>query len=232
MNMIKDSVKSVIVINAPLKQVWDALTKPEHLNRWYTKNAEIDFRIGGRGYMNHGWGATTEGVFTEIDAMKRFVLQSLDGDFSIITSIERVENGIQVSIEYQASFISEMNQEVKENMLFGTKQFLENLKSVYETGIDIRSKWWKAWIGIVHTTNDRVKGTRVLQVKEGSTSAAAGIRTDDIIIEIDGGEITGYESFERALNKTAVNSTVPLIIRRNDEIIRLNCLVDAYPEPY
>lgn len=232
MNMIKDSVKSVIVINAPLKQVWDALTKPEHLNRWYTKNAEIDFRIGGRGYMNHGWGATTEGVFTEIDAMKRFVLQSLDGDFSTITSIERVEKGIQVSIEYQASFISEMNQEVKENMLFGTKQFLENLKSVYETGTDIRSKWWKAWIGIVHTTNDRVKGTRVLQVKEGSTSAAAGIRTDDIIIEIDGVEITGYESFERALNKTAVNSTVPLVIRRNDEILRLNCLVAAYPEPY
>lgn len=232
MNMIKDSVKSVIVINAPLKQVWDALNKPEHLNRWYTKNAEIDFRIGGRGYMDHGWGATTEGVFTEIDEMKRFVLQSLDGDFTTITSLEKVENGIQVSIEYQASFISEMNQEVKENMLFGTKQFLENLKSVYETGIDIRSKLWKAWIGIVHTTNARVKGTRVLQVKEGSTSAVAGIRTDDIIIEIDGVEITGYESFERALNKTAVNSTVPLIIRRNDEILRLNCLVDAYPEPY
>ncbi|WP_313800820.1 SRPBCC domain-containing protein [Cytobacillus sp.] len=232
MNGMKDSIKSVIVINAPLKKVWDALTKPEHLNRWYSKNAEIDFCIGGRGYMNHGWGATTEGVFTEIDDMKHFILQSLDGDFTTITSLEKVENGIQVSIEYQASFISKMNQEVKENMLFGTKQFLENLKSVYETGIDIRSKFWKAWIGIVHTTNDRGKGTRVLLVKEASASAAAGIRTDDIIIEIDGVEISGYESFERALNNSAVNSTVPLTIRRNDEILRLNCLVDAYPEPY
>ncbi|WP_180968279.1 PDZ domain-containing protein [Cytobacillus massiliigabonensis] len=232
MNMINDTVKSVIVINAPLKQVWDALTMPEHLNRWYTKNAEIEFRIGGKGYMNHGWGAVSEGIFTEIDAMKRFVLQSLDGDFTTITSLEKVENGIEVSIEYQASFMAEMNKAAKENMLFGTYQFLENLKSVYETGIDIRSNLWKSWIGIVHTTNDGVKGTRVLQVKEGSPSAAAGIKTDDIIMEIDGAEITGYELFERALNKKAVNSTISITIRRNDERLQVNCLVDAYPVPY
>ncbi|MEI4770314.1 SRPBCC domain-containing protein [Psychrobacillus sp. FJAT-51614] len=232
MNKINDSIKRGIVVNAPLKQVWDALTMPEHLNCWYTKNAEIEFRLGGRGYMNHGWGATSEGVFTEIDTMKRFVLQSLDGDFTTITSLEKVENGIQVSIEYQSSFISEMNKSTKENMLFGTSQFLENLKSVYETGADNRANFWKAWIGIDHTTNERDRGTRVLQVKDGSVAAAAGIKPEDIIVEIDGEEIGGYESFERTLNEKTVNCTVSLTIVRKSEKLRVNCLVDTYPIAY
>jgi uncharacterized protein YndB with AHSA1/START domain len=232
MNKIKDSVKREIVINAPLMKVWDALTKPEHLNRWYTKHAEINFFVGGRGYMNHGWGATTEGVFIEIDAMKRFVLQSTDGDFTTITTLMEVENGVKVSIEYQASYLSEMSQAIKENMLFGTGQFLENLKSVYETGEDIRAKLWQGWIGITHTTNEGAIGTKVLKVKEGSVAAAAGIEPEDIIKEIDKEEIIGYESFERTLNKKAVNQTITLTIKRKSETLHISCLVDAYPVAY
>jgi len=228
----ENSVKREIVVNAPLNKVWDALTKPEHLNLWYTKNADIEFRIGGRGYMNHGWGATSEGIFTEIDTMKRFVLQSIDGDFTTITSLEEIGDGIKVSIEYQASFIGEMNQSTKENMLFGTSQFLENLKSVYETGTDNRSKFWKAWIGIAHTTNEGERGTKVLQVKEGSVAAAAGIKPEDIILEIDGEAIEGYESFERTLNNKNVNGNVTLTIESKNEKSQVNCLVDAYPVPY
>lgn len=228
----ENSVKREIVVNASLNKVWDALTKPEHLNLWYTKNADIEFCIGGKGYMNHGWGATSEGVFTEIDIMKRFVLQSIDGDFTTITTLEEIRDGVIVRIEYQASFISEMNESTKENMLFGTSQFLENLKSVYETGTDNRSKFWKTWIGIAHTTNEGERGTRVLQVKEGSVAAAAGIKPEDIILEIDGEAIEGYESFERALNKKNINGNVTLTIESKNEKSQVNCLVDAYPVPY
>lgn len=232
MNKIKDSVKRSIFVKAPLEQVWDALTKAEHLNRWYTKNAEIDFRVGGRGFMNHGWGATTEGVFTEIDSMQRFVLQSPDGDFTTITSLEEVKDGVLVSIEYRASFIGKMNPAAEENMLFGTGQFLENLKSVYETETDLRATFWRTWVGIVHTTNTGDRGTKVLQVKGDSAAAAAGIKPEDIIVEIDGEEILGYESFEKILNNKAINHTVTFTLLRDIERVQVNCLVDAYPVPY
>ena len=114
MKKCKDSIKREIVVHATLNQVWDALTKPEHLNRWYTKNAEIEFWIGGRGYMNHGWGATSEGAFIEIDTMKRFVLQSIDGHFTTITTLEEVKNGILVSIEYKGSFLNSISQATQE----------------------------------------------------------------------------------------------------------------------
>lgn len=232
MNKIKDSVKREIIVNAPLEQVWAALTKPEHLNRWYTKNAEIDFRVGGKGYMNHGWGATSEGIFTEIDAMERFVLQSLDGDFTTITTLEKVANGIRVSIEYKSSILSVMSNYQQENMLFGTGQFLENLKSVYEKSADIRPDFWKAWIGITHTTNNEPRGTRVLQVKKDSVAAVAGIEPEDIIEEIDGEKITGYESFEKTINKKAINQNITLTIGRKSEKIYTKCRVDSYPVTY
>ena len=232
MNKIKDSVKREIIVNAPLKQVWDALTKPEHLKRWYTKQAELDFRVGGKGYMNHGWGATSEGIFTEINPMKHFVLQSLDEDFTTITTLKEVANGIQVSIEYQASFLSAMSQNQRENMLFGTGQFLKNLKSVYETSTDIRPGLWKAWIGITHTTNNEGIGTRVLQVKKDSAAAVAGVKPEDIIEELDGEEMTGYESFEIAINKKDINQHVTLTINRKNEKLKLNCVVESYPVPY
>ena len=232
MNKIKDSVKREIIVGAPLKQVWDALTKPEHLKRWYTKQAEIDFRVGGKGYMNHGWGSTSEGIFTEIDPMKHFVLQSLDGDFTTITTLKEVANGIQVSIEYQASFLSAMSQDQRENMLFGTGQFLKNLKSVYETNTDIRPDLWKAWLGITHTTNNGGKGTLVLQVKKDSAAAVAGVKPEDIIEELDGEEMTGYESFEITINKKDINQNVTLTIDRKNEKLTVNCVVEPYPVPY
>ncbi|KGR74265.1 SRPBCC domain-containing protein [Ureibacillus sinduriensis] len=232
MNNSKKSVMRQIVVDAPLEKVWDALTKPEHLNRWYTKNAEIDFRIGGRGYMNHGWGATTEGIFTEIDPMKFFILQNVDGDFTTITSLQKVEHGIQVTIEYKASFIGEMELSDIENMLFGTGQFLQNLKSVYETGIDHRANYWKAWIGIIHTTDHAIEGTKVVEVREGSAAAIAGIVENDIVVGIDGVAIWDHASFERAVNEKAPDSTAILTIRRNKEKLQVGCRVEAYPVTY
>ncbi|MBU9723866.1 MULTISPECIES: SRPBCC domain-containing protein [Bacillaceae] len=232
MKNIKESVKRDIVVNAPLKVVWEALTKAEHLNRWYTKNAEIEFHVGGRGYMDHGWGAKSEGVYTEIDPLKRFVLQSLDGDYTTITTLEEVENGIKVSIEYQASYLDEMNQASKENMLFGTLQFLENLKSVYESGTDNRLKFWKTWIGIVHATNESGLGVRVIGVKEGSVAADAGIRSGDIIVAVDDEKVNGYEQFERTLNCKHVDSRVLLTVERENEELQVECVVASYPVPY
>jgi uncharacterized protein YndB with AHSA1/START domain len=232
MTKVKDSVRRDIVVQASLEKVWDALTKVEHLNRWYTKDAEIDFRIGGKGYMNHGWGATSEGVYTEIDPLKRFVLESLDGDFKTITELVEMENGIKVSIEYRATFISEMDESAKENMLFGTGQFLENLKSVYETGLDNRHNLWRTWIGVSHTTNQGGSGTKILQVKEGSAAAKAGVRIGDIITDIDDEKVLGYESLERLINSKSINQTVMLHVIRGSEELDLACEVDTYPVPY
>jgi uncharacterized protein YndB with AHSA1/START domain len=232
MTKVKDSVKREIVVNATLEKVWDALTKAEHLNRWYTKEARIDFRVGGKGFMDHGWGSKSEGVYTEIEWMERFVLESPDGDFKTITELEVVENGVKVSIEYRASFMEEMDEGSKENMLFGTGVFLENLKSVYETGIDNRGKLWRTWIGISHTTDQQNGGTKVITIKEGTAAAKALLLKGDIIIGVDADHVDGYESLERLLNQKEINQVVTLKVLRDSKEMSLDCTIEPYPVPY
>ncbi|GGA85177.1 SRPBCC domain-containing protein [Ornithinibacillus halotolerans] len=229
---VKDSVSREIIVKAAIQKVWDALTKEEHLNRWYTKEAKVDFRIGGKGFLNHGWGATSEGIYTEIEPLKRFVMQSQDGDFQTITELEEVDNGIRVRITYHAPFINEMDAVAKENMLFGTGQFLGNLKSVYEANQDQRNRFWRVWIGISHSSNEEIPGTKVQAVKEGTSADKAGLLPGDIIIKMDQDRVTGYQSFEQLLNAKDSSSTVTLTILRGKEEVSMECPLDAYPVPY
>jgi uncharacterized protein YndB with AHSA1/START domain len=232
MTKVKNVVKREIVVHASIEKVWEALTKEEHLNKWYTKEATLDFRVGGKGYLNHGWGATSEGTYTEITPMQRFVLQGNDADFTTITELEVVEDGVKVSITYTASYLDEMDTASKENMLFGTGQFLENLKSVYETGLDNRKNLWQAWVGIVHTTHRESIGTEIIQVQDGSAAAKAGLLPGDIIIGMDNIPVLGYESFERFLNAKSINQPVSIQVLRGTEELELTTNIDPYPVAY
>ncbi|MBG9452623.1 hypothetical protein ABE61_00595 [Lysinibacillus sphaericus] len=59
-------------------------------------------------------------------------------------------------------------------------------------------------------------------MKEGSVVAAAGIKPEDIILEIDGEGIGGYESIERTLNKKNINGNVMLTIVSKNEKSQVN----------
>ena len=44
-----DAITHEIVIDAPIEHVWNLLTQPEHVARWYAfDGADIDLRPGGR----------------------------------------------------------------------------------------------------------------------------------------------------------------------------------------
>ncbi|MUK88575.1 PDZ domain-containing protein [Ornithinibacillus sp. L9] len=230
MSKVESSVKRDIVVHAPLKKVWDALTKPEHLNRWYTKEANIDFRVGGYGEMQHGWGVTSSGIYTEIEELHRFVLEGKNGDFKTITTLEEVDDGVCVTIEYQTAFHGEEGESAKENMLYGTYQFLKNLKSVYESNRDNRSKMWRTSIGIMHRTH--ASGSKVLKVGKTSAAREAGILAGDVIVAVDGEPVNGYDSLENIIHSKEVNTEVQLIVKRDEELLKKDCKITSYPVPY
>ncbi len=52
--MSKNSIESEIVINAPIEVVWDVITKPEHISKWFAPTT-LDLRVGGKGIVTaHG----------------------------------------------------------------------------------------------------------------------------------------------------------------------------------
>ena len=45
--MVPDRIEREIMIDAPLETVWQVVTEPEHVGRWFSDSAEIDLRPGG-----------------------------------------------------------------------------------------------------------------------------------------------------------------------------------------
>ncbi len=53
--MVPAQIEKEILIEAPVDIVWELVTQPEEIQRWFTDKAEIDLRVGGRGALTmHG----------------------------------------------------------------------------------------------------------------------------------------------------------------------------------
>jgi uncharacterized protein YndB with AHSA1/START domain len=79
-----DAIEREIVIDAPPSDVWAIVTEARHIAGWFTDEAEIELRPGGRMALTwHGHG-TYEGRVEAVDPPHRFAFrwQTRDGEFS------------------------------------------------------------------------------------------------------------------------------------------------------
>ena len=82
--MAPDRIEREIVIDAPPSVVWSIVTEAQHLAGWFSDEAEIDLRPGGRLLLTwHGHG-TYEGRVETVDAPRVFAFrwQPRQGEFS------------------------------------------------------------------------------------------------------------------------------------------------------
>jgi|SRR5690348_1011970 uncharacterized protein YndB with AHSA1/START domain len=56
--MTPDQVERDILIEAPIDVVWEVVTQPEHLKRWFCDEAEIELEPGGAGSITWDLKAT------------------------------------------------------------------------------------------------------------------------------------------------------------------------------
>ena len=64
----------------------------------------------------------------------------------------------------------------------------------------------------------RSRGVEVVQVVEGSPAARAGLRTEDLILEVDGVPMNGMDDLQRVMNGTAVDRTMPILVHRGGRL--------------
>lgn len=228
------SVKRDILIYAPIETIWQTLTQPEHLNRWYTKDASVDFRVGGQMKLAHGWGVHTHATITEITNLERFVTQSEDLSLTI-TTLQQEGEGVRVTMEYRMELpFGEEGQAISENMGYGTLRFLQNFKSVYETGADQRTAMWRTWIGIFHTSGSQhgEQGIKVISVNPCSPAQQAGLLPGDFITQLNGQPTRNYDDFETMLNECMLQDVITLDVWRHGRSFQFQCVVAPYPRAY
>ena len=100
---IPDEVRRELEIRAPRARVWEALTEPDQLLRWFpTKRAEIDLRPGGDAVLE--WDeARAEAVVDMVEPPGRFVFrwrpEGLGRPFTTVSfTLEEIEDGASTRV--------------------------------------------------------------------------------------------------------------------------------------
>jgi uncharacterized protein YndB with AHSA1/START domain len=105
-DLVPDAIEREIVIDAPPGVVWSIVTEARHLARWFSDEAEIDLRSGGRLLLTwHGQG-TYEGRVETTDPPRLFAFrwQTREGEFSdtnstlVVITLQAAGTGTRVRV--------------------------------------------------------------------------------------------------------------------------------------
>ncbi|MGZ9585986.1 SRPBCC domain-containing protein [Paenibacillus marinisediminis] len=228
MNEPITSVKRSIMIHATPEQAWTTLTEPAERNRWETNQCELELVPGGVIRLDYGWGVTYGGIVKELEPNKRLVLEDEEQQLTI-WSIEPHAEGCVVSIEYLGLWSGELGLMAADNMAFGTYQFMRNMKTVLEFGQDIRSTFWKSWIGADHRTYEEgsLIGTKVVHTIPG-TPAYNLLKEGDIITYVNGSPIAVYDDLEMVITEQDVGKSLQLHFIRDGVSFEIELTTAAY----
>lgn len=68
----------------------------------------------------------------------------------------------------------------------------------------------------------RDRGVEVVQVLAGSPAERAGLRSEDIILEVNGTDVSGADDLQRMMDVTVIGRSVPMTVYRNGETITVD----------
>jgi uncharacterized protein YndB with AHSA1/START domain len=104
--VVPDAIEREIVIAAPPAVVWSIVTEAHHMAGWFSDEAEIDLRPGGRLFLTWRGHGTYEGRVEAVDPPRLFAFrwQTREGEFSetnstlVVMTLEPEETGTRLRV--------------------------------------------------------------------------------------------------------------------------------------
>jgi uncharacterized protein YndB with AHSA1/START domain len=195
------TVTSEIFVDAPPKVIYRAFTNATSLREWLCDVATVEPHPRGRMYLWWRGEFYSSSHYLELDENKRI-------KFRWYSSIDPSPTEVTVSlIEKDGSTLVRLDHEVPDDPSWSKKaetfrdnwdESLENLKSVLETGVDLRIAN-RPMLGIVpgDFTDEQAKalgvpvseGLRLDGLVDGMGAQKAGLQKDDVLIAMAGHSI-------------------------------------------
>ena len=95
------AVEREVVFEAPVEEVWHALTQPERLREWFANEVELDARPGGTGVFRWDDGSVRHAVVEHVEEERRLAFRwgDEDGDESRVElALEETPDGTRLSV--------------------------------------------------------------------------------------------------------------------------------------
>jgi len=216
-------------INAPIQDVYSAFTNASGVSEWLCSVAQIDTIKGGRLYLWWENGYYSNGEYIDLIPADRVVFswhgKGEPGSSRVKVTFKSQDDGTVVTINHQELGTDKSWKQARKAIKRGWLLGLENLKSVLETGEDLRfSK--RAMLGFTsmqELSKEEAEqihmparaGLLVLGVMDGMCAEQAGLQTGDLLVRIAGQKVTRMIELNTILNQHRAGNNVKLVFYRN-----------------
>lgn len=229
--MAEKNLKFETYVPASPAQVYHAFTNASALREWLCDLATVEPRPGGRMYLFWSSGYYSSGEYTAVEAGKlaAFIWNGRGdpGCSSVSVTVEPQESGTRLVLRHELPDDSGEWEKVAAEVARGWTDSLENLASVLETGRDLRyvnRPLLGVMLGDFNAEVAQKLGTPVTQglridgVSVGLGAQAAGLQGNDVIVRIDGQEMTNFFSVPAVLAGRRAGEWVQVEFYRGPEL--------------
>jgi uncharacterized protein YndB with AHSA1/START domain len=231
-------------VNAPLKLVYRAFTNSTSLREWLADVATVDAHPRGRMYLWWRGDFYSSGHYLELDENKCV-------RFRWYSNIDPAPTEVNVSfVEQDGGTVVRLDHEVPEGEPWNGKaeifqenwvESLENLKSVLETGLDLRITN-RPMLGIApgdFTAEQAAalgvpvrEGLRLDGLVAGMGAERAGLQKDDVLVEMAGHPITtDFNSLPLAIAGKKGGDQIDVVFYRGPEKKTITMELSKRPMP-
>ncbi len=192
------TVTAEIIVDAPVKFAYRAFTNSTSLREWLCDVATVEPHPQGRMYMWWRGDFYSSGHYLELEENKkvkfRWFSNTDPAPTEVTVTFTEKGSGVEICLEHQVPDDS-LWKEAAESFRKEWVESLENLKSILETGVDLRIAN-RPMLGIVpgDLTEEQAialgvpvhDGLRLDAVLDGMGAQRCGLQKDDVIVEMVG----------------------------------------------
>lgn len=209
------------------EQLTRAFINGSALREWLCDIATVDPRPGGRMYLAWNSGYYTAGEYTRVEP-------GLEVDFvwfgrddpnrsQVMVGISAEEGSVRVKLEHALPEESQDWERVADEIKKGWDAGLENLKSVLETGRDLRfteRPMLGIFPGLLSAETAQDLGTPISSgiliegVVDGMGAQAAGIQKNDVLVSLASKEIHGLADLGVSVSGKRAGDRVEVVVYR------------------
>ncbi len=211
------TVKLTRIINAPSQEVFDSFQYESRLREWMCDGTRTMPRKGGLFHVWWNSGYEARGVFTTYSPPRSlaFTWTSPDepGDTAVKVTLKPVEGGTKVTLTHSGFGAGKKWAGRAEESEREWNGGLDNLKSVLETGVDLRQTN-QPRMGLGWETAPDASGALVTAVISDGPCEQAGLQKADVIVRAGGQKIRSEQDLMDAYLAWKAGQRVPLAIIR------------------
>jgi len=224
----KDPLRFKLQIAAPLDEVYSTFTNGTAFCEWLCDVAQVDARRGGHLYLWWESGYFVNGEYVELILDKKIGFSwhgaGEPGATQVRVTFKSLPDGTGLVLSHQGIGSENAWKNKRKEFKQSWKRALDNLKSVLETGQDLRflNRPRLGFCEMQELSADQAAqagfptraGLLVQGVEEGLCAANAGLQTGDLLVKFGGQKIAKLDDLGEALGQHQAGDKVKFLFYR------------------